>query len=317
MNQYANIDEMWMDVVTDLINAKRQPSRVGGTREIIGWSGQLLSCDYTILRNSRRALSVPYAVAELVWYLSGSDSVAMMEPYAPSYGSYVGSTSHAYGAYGKRLQRGDVLNTVAEILRQAPESRQAVALIWTPNDLQVAAKNGPDIPCTISLQFLLRDKRLHCVTNMRSNDAWLGMPYDIFCFTSIQRLLAGELGMMPGTYTHNVGSMHLYDRNYVAARSATEIHGLDREYDGVPVWSNYASDNLTDFHQVIAAELFYRGGNNTRFTASHAIGPMHSDLIEVFRCFWSKAFPGLQQFNSKIIEQGMQRWKRSLEDSQS
>ncbi len=46
---------------------------------------------------------------------------------------------------------------------------------------------------------------------MRSNDAYLGLPHDVFCFTMMQELVAAELGLEVGEYTHMVGSMHLYD----------------------------------------------------------------------------------------------------------
>ncbi len=315
MNLYNSIDELWLDVITDLVNARPQKSRDGGTREIIGWSGQLTTCEHPWLTNPRRALSVPYAAAELVWYLSGSDSVKMMEPYAPSYGSYVGGGDTAYGGYGKRLNRNKLLEVCAEILSEAPESRQVVALIWEPKDIDAARRRQADIPCTISLQFLLRDKRLHCVTNMRSNDAWLGLPYDVFCFTSIQRLLAGQIGMIPGTYTHNVGSMHLYDRNYNAATQAQRSMIQEKL-----VWFNDINDCLTNVHEVIAAEKLYRDSGHefkNRWTSSSKLGPMLSDLIEVFRCFWAGAYPGPHQFNSIQFQRGMEAWKRNTDDSQS
>ena len=72
-----------------------------------------------------------------------------------------------------------------------------------------------DLPCTISLQYLIREGALHCIVYMRSNDLWLGFPYDVFCFTAFQTKLAMELGVKLGTYTHIAGSLHLYERNLV------------------------------------------------------------------------------------------------------
>jgi len=53
---------------------------------------------------------------------------------------------------------------------------------------------------------------------MRSNDVWLGMPYDIWCFTCIQILIAQELGVEVGSYIHQPGSLHLYEKNWEKAR---------------------------------------------------------------------------------------------------
>jgi len=82
--------------------------------------------------------------------------------------------------------------------------------------------NEPDIPCTVSWQFLIRNNALDMVCTMRSNDVWLGMPYDVFVNTTIQAFLAHKLDVQLGRYYHQVGSLHLYDRNAKAAYEAIE-----------------------------------------------------------------------------------------------
>ena len=52
---------------------------------------------------------------------------------------------------------------------------------------------------------------------MRSNDIWMGLPYDVFSFTCMQILLAFKLGVGIGTYTHHAASLHLYKRDYDTA----------------------------------------------------------------------------------------------------
>ncbi|MNP18299.1 Thymidylate synthase [compost metagenome] len=49
---------------------------------------------------------------------------------------------------------------------------------------------------------------------MRSNDIYLGMPYDIFSFTMLQEMLALELNVELGSYTHMVGSLHIYEKHF-------------------------------------------------------------------------------------------------------
>ena len=48
---------------------------------------------------------------------------------------------------------------------------------------------------------------------MRSNDAFKGLPHDVFCFTMLQEIFARTLGVHVGVYKHAVGSLHLYDKD--------------------------------------------------------------------------------------------------------
>jgi thymidylate synthase len=81
---------------------------------------------------------------------------------------------------------------------------------WRPEALWQPTR---DVPCTLTWQFFIRDEKLELHVNMRSNDVWLGLPYDLFNFTSIQRHLAARLDVGIGDYYHHVGSLHLYEPN--------------------------------------------------------------------------------------------------------
>lgn len=56
------------------------------------------------------------------------------------------------------------------------------------------------------------------LAHMRSNDAFLGLPHDVFAFTMIQEILARKLDVEVGEYTHMVGSLHLYEEDEEDAR---------------------------------------------------------------------------------------------------
>ena len=56
------------------------------------------------------------------------------------------------------------------------------------------------------------------VVHMRSNDAYIGLAHDVFAFTFMQEIVARDVGLDLGTYTHSVGSLHLYDQDERRAR---------------------------------------------------------------------------------------------------
>lgn len=48
------------------------------------------------------------------------------------------------------------------------------------------------------------------MTSMRSNDAYRGLPHDVFAFTWLQEIVARAISHEVGEYHHAVGSLHLY-----------------------------------------------------------------------------------------------------------
>ena len=164
-----------------------------------------------IVKSKVRNLSMKYAIGELLWYISANNSVKGISKYSKMWEklSDDGVTVNSnYGYCIKKKFGFDQYEYVKEMLTKDKNSRQAVIHIKEPSD-----KQSKDVNCTVCLQFLVRNKKLYMTTYMRSNDIWLGFPYDVFNFTCLQILLSMELGLDLGSYTHIVGSLHLYKKN--------------------------------------------------------------------------------------------------------
>lgn len=153
------------------------------------------------------------ALGELLWYLARSDKLDFIEPYVPRYKNDA-DNGVLFGAYGPRIfsMRGrvDQLSSVTTLLRAKPGSRRAVVQLFNAEDIET---HHTEVPCTTTLQFFIREKEkhLHLSVSMRSNDAYFGLPHDVFCFTMLQEMMARRLGVKLGEYYHYAGSMHVYD----------------------------------------------------------------------------------------------------------
>lgn len=164
-----------------------------------------------------RVLNPAFAAAEALWILSGSD-----DDWIFTFNErlrHFADDGRLQGAYGPRLRRWrghrDQLDAVRRVLEQDGSSRQAVIQLFDP----ARDFNGHrDVPCTLGYRFYVRNGRLIMITSMRSQDCWLGLPYDVFTTTIMHELLAGWLDVEMGNYHHVVDSLHLYDRHAERAR---------------------------------------------------------------------------------------------------
>ena len=147
-------------------------------------------------------------LGELCWYLAGSSSRDFISYYVGPYGSPLAGkiVSEAYGP--RLVGASGQLKRVIELLRQRKTTRRAVVQIFDSDDL-----GESDVPCTCVLQFLVRRDLLQLHVYMRSNDAFIGLPHDVFCFTMIQELVARDLGIEVGSYKHYAASLHVYNQD--------------------------------------------------------------------------------------------------------
>lgn len=189
-----------------------KPSK-GDARETSGMLLKLSAPRVRLSRSESRGLLFS-CLGELLWILAGSNRLDFIQHYIPGYDEFSDDKKTIFGAYGPRLfgeTPNDQVTRVIKLLQEKRDSRQAVLQLFDRTD---TLERHLDIPCTCTLQFLVRGNRLHMLTSMRSNDAWLGLPHDVFTFTMLQELIARSLGIELGEYKHAVGSLHLYDEHH-------------------------------------------------------------------------------------------------------
>lgn len=203
----SNIDDIYLTLCKDLLHAPK----VGNTRELR--DVKIVLTDTHDATVSIRNISDAYMFAELLWYFTGRNSVDFIGAFGSMWKKLSDDGKTCNSAYGYLMKEGygfNQIEKVIELLKHDSNSRRAVINLNVPNKDVIETK---DEPCTIALQFLIRDHKLYCTGMMRSNDIWFGFPYDITFFTELQRYIADRLGLICGTYTHFVTSLHMYEKD--------------------------------------------------------------------------------------------------------
>jgi thymidylate synthase len=273
----STLDDLLISVYSRLIKKGRVviPSK-GKTRELTGASLELSNPRARMSRSEERHLLFS-CLGEFLWYLSGGNSLDFIRYYIKNYTADGEGITTVRAAYGPRLRGGkDQLLWIIELLRQKPDSRRAVIPIFSESD---TFTDLPEVPCTCTLQFLIRKDRLEMITHMRSNDVYLGLPGDVFAFTMIQELVARSLNIEVGTYKHLVGSLHLYEKNRNAAERFLD-EGWQRKQSMPPM---PLGDQFQNLEHLLQAEESLRTGKDA--TTPECLPDYWQDLIQLLRIF--------------------------------
>lgn len=212
-----SMNSTWRYLVQDiLVNGKIYAPRKKVIKEL-SHSTIAIDMSYPVLTDPVRKLSYQGMAAEAHWICTGDDRLAGIEPWLPRMKEFSDDGIRLSGAYGPKIMAQ--LDYVLQKLRADDQTRQATLTLWQPNPLQ-----SKDYPCTIAMDFKLRDNRLNMHVFMRSSDAWLGVPYDVFSFSMVAHLVCCRLNggvsvnpVKPGVLYLTAASSHLYEENWLRA----------------------------------------------------------------------------------------------------
>ena len=202
---YSTIFEGYPSIVDNLIVwGSHVPSRGGDTLEIENFTAEFVTSGTSAIPPRRPGFSPLLGFMEGVQLIGQFARPALMDHIWPKYAAY---TDH-YGDYGDRVAYGSQIENIVRKLKESPDTRQAIISLWNgPLD------NDPghsDHPCTLIIGFRYRHDKLNMTVNMRSNDIWRGASSDFIQFAMLHQTVACLANMQPGTYTHQVHSMHVY-----------------------------------------------------------------------------------------------------------
>lgn len=282
MNRFNHINDILKDVAQLCINDGIITSPRGmPTSEIIGHSFSLDNPRARLVGFPDRRWSLPLAIGEFCWHMRGDNSIEALSYYADAWSSFsddgITVRGSCYGNKAFSRNHGDSSWDRCKLLLSSdPETRRAIITFDFLDGSDLYTK---DKSCLTTMQFFIREDRLSLVASMRSNDIYLGLPYDVFLFTMMQEVMALELGVDVGVYTHFVGSLHVYERNIAAISSQ---YNQERTRSAMPKMTDL--DQLPDF---LSAECAIREGMEIKFNA--------------FAPYWATLLQHLTTFNERRI----------------
>lgn len=192
-----------------------------------------------------RNFNINYLKREMAWYIKADPTDLSIAEHAAQWGKIVANGklnsnygSYWFGCYGVKY----IVNT----LSKDPMSRRAVIPMYGTDDDHMD-KDAKDVPCTIAIEFRVRNGRLNTRAIMRSQDILWGMGNDLPTFSFLQEIVATLLNLQIGTLTVSVGSFHVYESRYEMFKTILEKNNFIGVGDNrPPSISRFEAHNLIE-----------------------------------------------------------------------
>jgi len=168
------------------------------------------------------------------------------------------------------------------------DSRRAVIHIRSPYDSMNAKL---DVPCTLTLQFFIRNDKLSLAVNMRSSDLILGLALDVPAFTIFQEMMANDLTLKlgreikVGDYIHTSNSLHIYEKHFdMAEKIIAEANSPSPHVFTSPM-SRLPLSRTVPLELIRVAEKIIRASDNTNSLSENIDSILKSDVIS--KDYWA------------------------------
>lgn len=218
-SEFLSLDDLLNATYKNILaNGKLIQSKRGENLELLNFSATLLNPKSRTSMSLDRKL-VRSKFAEFAWYLSKDKSLEYIKPYISAYNKEEQENKKILGAYGPKIfgrKKNDEsqFNRIISQIKNRKSTKHAYLSLSDAKDYKYRDEKFSSPPCTIGLHFYVREDQLNLTAYMRSNDAYLGLPHDLFCFTMLQELISCRTDIPLGSYTHIATSMHIYKLNF-------------------------------------------------------------------------------------------------------
>jgi thymidylate synthase len=135
------------------------------------------------------------------------------------------SLSHPLGGttyYGAKVlvQKFDQLKTIVETIKKDPASRRMVLSAFNVGEMNNMALP----PCHMFAQFHVnaRTDKLSCQVYIRSNDLFLGLPFNIASYAILTQMIAQVTGKGLGELIITIGDAHIYKNHFDQVREQNQ-----------------------------------------------------------------------------------------------
>ncbi|ALO79462.1 thymidylate synthase [Bacillus phage Hobo] len=229
-----SVDEQYLELVERVITkGVKKGDRTGtGTMSVFGAQMRFNLAEGFPLLTTKR---VPFRIVaqELLWFVKGSTDLKYLldnnvhiwdDDAYRWYKEHGGEMDKEYflknaqacgfklgDIYGAQWRNwnGDNIDQLKDLIEQVktnPDSRRMLMIAFNPSVLGTVALP----PCHYAVQLYVAEGKLSLMFTMRSNDIFLGLPFNIASYALLVHIIAKMTGLEVGELVYSAGDAHVY-----------------------------------------------------------------------------------------------------------
>lgn len=211
--------KQYLDYLSHVLNDGVQKNDRTGTGTISTFGYQMrfnLQDGFPVITTKK--IHLRSIIHELLWFLSGETSTKYLnENGVTIWDEWADTDGNLSGIYGKQWRRWetadgrtvDQISRVIEEIKTDPDSRRLIVSAWNVGELDTMALP----PCHLLFQFYVAGGKLSCQMYQRSVDSFLGLPFNITCYSLLTHMVAQQCDFEVGDFVWTGGDCHIYSNH--------------------------------------------------------------------------------------------------------
>ena len=151
------------------------------------------------------------AIKELlwIWQMQSNDVRRLQDMGVHIWDEWMREDGTIGKAYGYQLAKYKQVDNLIKTIKEDPTNRRMVVTLWNIEDLPDMALQ----PCAFQTLWNINKGKLNCMLTIRSNDWFLGQPFNVTQYAVLVHMIAQVTGYEPGQLTVCINDAHIYENH--------------------------------------------------------------------------------------------------------
>lgn len=169
------------------------------------------------------------AIKELlwIWQMQSNDVRKLQDMNVHIWDEWMQEDGTIGKAYGYQLAKYKQVDNLIKTIKEDPTSRRMITTLWNIEDLPEMALQ----PCAFQTLWNINKGKLNCMLTIRSNDWFLGNPFNVAQYAALVHMIAQVTNYKPGKLTVCINDAHIYENHIPQIQEQLGLVDMNEMFD--------------------------------------------------------------------------------------